>query len=164
MSMTSQSMSKRSRFRRLFTSSSPIPTSSTPIPAQTALRDSAGLVNTSGIPTNALETFAAKDGNTVRNLQPSNVIGIDAAIAEAYTYANELQQLCAKTRASWDYRGHRIYIADQVDKIVHSLDEIKSPRDIVADIDPAHVGLPWAEVRTILEVCVPHGAGSMSAS
>jgi hypothetical protein len=164
MSMTPQSMSKRGRLRRLFTSSFSLPTSSTPTTAQTALRGSAGSENPNAIPTKALETSAAKDRNTVRNLQPANIIGIDAAIAEAYTYASELQHLCAKTRSSWDYKGHQIDVSDQVDKIAHFLDEIKSARDIVADVDPAHVGLPCAVVRTILEVCVPHEAGFLSAS
>jgi hypothetical protein len=100
----------------------------------------------------------------VRNLQPANVIGIDAAIAEAYTYASELQHLCAKTRSSWDYKGHQIDVSDQVDKIAHFLDEFKSVRDVVANADPVHVGLPWAEVWAMFKVSVLHAAGFLSTS
>jgi hypothetical protein len=164
MSMTPQAMSKRGRLRRLFTSSFSLPTSSTPTTAQTALRGSAGSENPSAIPTNALETSAAKDRNTVRNLQPANVIGIDAAIAEAYTYASELQQLSANTRWSWNYKGREIYVSDQVDKIVPFLDKFKSVRDVVANADPVHVGLPWAEVWAMFEVSVLHAAGFLSTS
>jgi hypothetical protein len=159
MSLTPQTMSKGGRLRRLFTSTSPVPTSSTPTNAQTALQGSADLRNTSGILTDSLERFAAKDKSKVRSLEPANVIGVDAAIAGVYTYANELQQLCAKTRLSWNYKAHQIYLLDQVDKIVHYLDKIKSARDIVADMNPAYAGLPWAEVRAILEVCAPHEVG-----
>jgi hypothetical protein len=163
-SLTPRSMSMRDRIRRLFRSASPLLTSSTPTSVHIAPRGSADSRKASGILADALETRAAKDRETVRKLLPANVIQIDAAIAEAHTYASELQQLCAKARCSWNHKGRQIYVIDQVDEIVHFLDEFKCVGDIVADVDPAHVGLPWAEVRAILEVCVPHEAGFLSAS
>jgi hypothetical protein len=164
MSSTPQTMSKGGRLCRLFTPTSPVPSSSTATNAQTALQSSADLRNTNGIPTDPLERFTAKDKSKVRSLEPANVIGIDAAIAEAYTYADELQHLCAKTRLSWNYKAQQTCLLDQVNKIVHFLDKIKSARDIVADVNPAYAGLPWAEVRVILEVCVPHEVGFLSTS
>jgi hypothetical protein len=71
----------------------------------------------------------------VRNLLPSNVIRIDAAIAEAHVCASELQQLCAKKRWSWNYKGHQIYVSDQVDKVVQLLDKTKSVEEVVVNVD-----------------------------
>jgi hypothetical protein len=41
---------------------------------------------------------------------------------------------------------------EQADKVVRLLDRFKAVGDIVANVDPVHVGLPWAGVRAILEV------------
>jgi len=35
------------------------------------------------------------------------------------------------------------------------LDRFKSVGDVVANVAPLHVGVPWAGVRILLEVCTP---------
>lgn len=47
-----------------------------------------------------------------------------------------------------------------MDKIVQLLDKLKSVRDVVAAVDPVHVGLPWARVRAIREAYVLHDTNS----
>jgi hypothetical protein len=168
MILTPQSSRKRGCMRSFFSRSpSPLPNRparATPTSAQTSRHNPADSRNASGILADALETLTAKDREKVRKLLPANVIGIDAAIAEAQACASELQQLCVKNRWSWDYKGRQIHVADQVDKILRFLDKFKTVGDVVANVDPVHVGLPWAGVRAILEVCVQHEAGFLSAS
>jgi hypothetical protein len=41
-----------------------------------------------------------------------------------------------------------------VDKVMRLLDKFKAMGDVVANIDPIHVGLPWVGIRAILEVCI----------
>lgn len=102
MSLIPQTISKGGRLRSLFTSTSPVPPSPTPKNAQTALQGSADLRTTSAIPMDPLERFATKDKIKVGSLEPTNVIGIDATVAEAHTYTDEhrsfvLRRDCRRT-------------------------------------------------------------------
>jgi hypothetical protein len=168
MSLTPQSSRTRDRVRSFFgRSPSPLPNHparATPISVQTSLHNPADSKNASGILALTLEKLDLKDRETVREMLPANVIGIDAAIAKAHICASDLQQLCAKKRWSWTYKGREIYVSDQVYKIMQFLDKFKSVGDVVANVDPVHVGLPWAGIRAILEVCVPHEADCLSTS
>lgn len=42
--------------------------------------------------------------------------------------------------------------SDRVDKVLLWLDRFKSVGDVIANVDPVHVGLPWAGIRILLEV------------
>jgi hypothetical protein len=46
-----------------------------------------------------------------------------------------------------EYKGRQVYLSKQVDKY-------KSAGDVGANVDPVHIGLPWAGIRVILEVCI----------
>ena len=76
----------------------------------------------------------------------------DDAFDEVHAHARELQQRSKIKRWTWTYRGRQIYLFEQADKVVRLLDRFKAVGDIVANVDPVHVGLPWAGVRAILEV------------
>ena len=45
-------------------------------------------------------------------------------------------------------------IAHTYERIVNSVSKFVQVGDIVAQIDPVHVGLPWAGVRLVLQVCI----------
>ena len=47
-------------------------------------------------------------------------------------------------------KGRQVYLFDQVNKVVQLLDKFKAVGDVVANVDPVHVGLPWAGIRAIL--------------
>jgi hypothetical protein len=53
---------------------------------------------------------------------------------------------------SWNYKGRQVYLSEQADKVVRLLDKFKAVGDVIASVDPIHIGLPWAGVRAILEV------------
>ncbi|TKA65217.1 hypothetical protein B0A55_11914 [Friedmanniomyces simplex] len=110
--------------------------------------------NGSSILADALEALDFEDRETIRTLLPANAISIDTAFDEVYGGARELQQRCANKRWYWNYKGRQIYVHDQLDKVVQLLDKFKSVGDVVANVDPVHVGLPWAGIRTILEVAL----------
>jgi hypothetical protein len=55
---------------------------------------------------------------------------------------------------SWNYKGRQVYLADQVDKVVRLLDKFKAVGDVIANVDPIFVELPWAGIRAIFEVCI----------
>jgi hypothetical protein len=82
-----------------------------------------------------------------------DTIEIDAALEEAYSKAEELQARSAMKKWSWTYQGRQVYVQDQADKLVRFIDKFKLAGDAVASIDPVHIGLPWAGIRSILEVC-----------
>jgi hypothetical protein len=80
----------------------------------------------------ALEALDEHERKTIRAWLSRDTIKIDAALEEAHGKAEELQ--------------------DQADKLVRFIDKFKSVGDAVANIDPVHIGLPWAGIRSILEV------------
>ncbi|KAK5689301.1 hypothetical protein LTR17_026359 [Elasticomyces elasticus] len=135
---------KRDRIRGFFgRSPSPLPTRPTVAPARTPSQDPANVRNGSSILADALEALDREDRDTVRSLLPANAISIDAAFDEAYGCATELHRQC-----------RQIYLSDHVDKVLQLLEKFKSVGDIVANVDPVHVGLPWAGIRAILEVAL----------
>ncbi|KAK4891326.1 hypothetical protein LTR49_028676, partial [Elasticomyces elasticus] len=143
---------KRDRIRGFFgRSPSPLPTRTTAAPARTPSQDPAKVRNGSSILADALEALDHEDRDTVRSLLPANAISIDAAFDEAYGCATELHRQCTNKRPSWEYKGRQIYLYDHVDKVLQLLDKFKSVGDVVANVDPVHVGLPWAGIRAILE-------------
>ncbi|KAK4907944.1 hypothetical protein LTR49_023093 [Elasticomyces elasticus] len=146
---------KRDRIRGLFgRSPSPLPTRPTAAPAQKRSQDPAKVRNGSSILADALEALDREDRETVCSLLPANAINIDAALDEAYGCATKLCRECTNKRPSWEYKGCQIYLSDQVDKVLQLLDKFKSVGDAVANVDPVHVGLPWAGIRAILEVAL----------
>ncbi|KAK3614252.1 hypothetical protein LTR22_027846, partial [Elasticomyces elasticus] len=146
---------KRDRIRGFFGGSpSPLPTPTTAAPARTPSQDPAKVRNGSSILADALEALNREDRDTVRSLLPADAISIDAAFDGAYGCATELHQQCTNKRPSWEYKGRQIYLSDHMDKVLQLLDKFKSVGDIVANVDPVHVGLPWAGIRAILEVAL----------
>ncbi|KAK5689539.1 hypothetical protein LTR17_026240 [Elasticomyces elasticus] len=145
---------KRDRIRGFFgRSPSPLPTRPSLAPVQTPSQDPAKVRNGSSILADALEALGREDRETVRSLLPANTISIDAAFDEAYGCATKLRD-CTDKRLSWEYKGRQIYLSDEVDKVLQFLDKFKSVGDVVANVDPVHVGLPWAGIRAILEVAL----------
>ena len=86
-------------------------------------------------------------------LLPTNAVSIDIAFDEVHNCTRQLQKRCVDKRWSWNYNGREVYLFDQVGKVMQLLDRFKAVGDIVANVDPIHIGLPWAGIRAILEVC-----------
>lgn len=153
---------RRDQLRKVFSrSSSPLPTRSAPGPNQQPQAGPQSVRNGSSFLADALEALDHDDQKTIRSLLPATTTSVALAFDQALDGAKQLQQRCANKRWCWDYRGRRIYLSDQVDKVVQLLDKFKSVGDVIANVDPVHVGLPWAGIRTILEVG-SHSCGKIS--
>jgi hypothetical protein len=156
MSSTLRPPRKRDRLRSILGRSPlPLPVKLTAEPAQIPQFNPANTSIESSILADALEALEPDDRATVSiQLPPTKDISIDAVFDEVYTHARALQQRCKIKRWSWNYRGRQVYLFEQVGKVVQLLDRFKAVGDIVANVDPIHVGLPWAGIRFILEVRV----------
>lgn len=146
---------KRERIRNWLTS--PLPVRTGAASSRSPSRNPAFLPSTSSILEDALEALDCEKEKTIRELLPSGSVDIDAAFDETHCYATKLQQRCASKTLCWDYKGRQIYAHDQVEKVLQLLNKFKSVGDVVASVDPVHVGLPWAGIRVIIEVCTPLG-------
>ena len=156
MSLSPHPPKKLDRVRGFFhRSPSPLPVRTAAASATTPSQGPAYTTNGSSILADALEALERDDGETIRTLLlPANAISIDTAFDEVLGCARELQQCCTNKRLSWNYKGRQVYLFEQVNKVVQLLDKFKSVGDVVANVDPVHIGLPWAGIRAILEVCV----------
>jgi hypothetical protein len=156
MNLSPQPPRKRDRIRDLFRRSpSPLPVRTVAASPVTSSQGTAYTTTGSSILADALEALERDDRETIRTLLlPANATSIDTAFDEALGCAKGLQQRCANKRWSWDYKGRQVYLFDQVDKVVQLLDKFKAVGDVVANVDSVHVGLPWAAIRAILEVCI----------
>jgi hypothetical protein len=77
---------------------------------------------------------------------------IDSAIEQALAAAKERQQYCIEQRWKFTFRGRIVNVKEEADKVIGWLNRFKAIGDIVANVDPMHVGLPWAGIRLLLEV------------
>jgi hypothetical protein len=100
----------------------------------------------------ALEALDDYERETVRSWLSPDTIKVDAALQEARSKAEELLSRSAMKKWCWIYQGRQVYIQDQADKLVRFIEKFKSVGDAVANIDPVHIGLPWAGVRSVLDV------------
>nr|POF13670.1 vegetative incompatibility protein het-e-1 [Quercus suber] len=70
---------------------------------------------------------------------------ISTTIQAAHDAAEKQKSICQQRR----WPG-----SEKADKVLRWLDRFKSVGDVIANVDPVHVGLPWAGIRMLLEVAV----------
>jgi len=159
MSLTSKP-SKRERLRNLLmlTPTSPLPSRPGATLSRKHSRTHSSPAHRCSVLEDALlalgRAIGREEEETVRALLPSGAVDVEAAFDGVHGCATQLQQRCASKTIGWIYKGRQIYVHDQVDKVLHFLDKFKSAGDIVANVDPVHIGLPWAGIRAILEVSI----------
>lgn len=100
----------------------------------------------------ALSELTNEEKAAIQRLLPKTASHAGAALDEIHAKAKDLQEVCNDKSWRWHFRGREIVLREEVDRVLRLLDRFKSVGDVVANIDPVHVGLPWAGVRTILEV------------
>lgn len=111
--------------------------------------------NGNSILQDALKEIGEQERETIENLlRPTNTVDVNDALSNVNTCAGDLQERCRRTKLSWTYKGRQVYLSEKVDKILQFVDKLKAVGDIVANVDPIHIGLPWAGIRAILEVRV----------
>ena len=135
-----------------------LPVRPSTVVAHTSTAGAAPKTSENGILQDALKEVGEQERETIENLlRPTNTVDVNDALSKVYTCAGELQERCMRTKLSWTWKGRQVYLSEKVDKILQFVDKLKAVGDIVANVDPIHVGVPWAGVRAILEVSVSRG-------
>lgn len=99
-----------------------------------------------------LKRLSDDDRATLQDYMFHNASDINLALEQALTAAKEKQRYCIEKRWKFIFRGRIVDVKEEADKVVGWLDRFKAVGDIVANVDPMHVGLPWAGIRLLLEV------------
>lgn len=92
--------------------------------------------------TDALGELSAQERDVVQKHVVSN---ISDTVQAAYDAARKQKTICEDKK--WP-------ASDKADKVLLWLDRFKFVGDVIANVDPVHVGLPWAGIRMLLEVCL----------
>lgn len=76
------------------------------------------------------------------------------AILEDILFAvNEKKRLCLERR--WKFtnsKGNVVIVRDLFEKMIKWVSKFKEVVDVAVQYDPSHASLPWAAVRTLLQV------------
>ena len=83
-------------------------------------------------------------------LHNANDVGL--ALEQVLAAAKEKQRCCIGKRWTLTFAGRNVVVDEEAEKVVGWLNRFKAVGDVVANVDPMHVGLPWAGIRLLLEV------------
>ena len=99
-----------------------------------------------------LERLLVDDRATLQDYMVHNASDIDLALEQALAAAKEKQRCCIEKRWTFILTGRTVVLKEEADKVVGWLNRFTAVGDVVANVDPVHVGLPWAGIRLLLEV------------
>ena len=99
-----------------------------------------------------LKRLSDNDRATLQGYICHNTSNIRLGLEQALVAAKEKQRYCIEKRWTFTVKGHTITVKEKADKVVGWLNRFTAVGDVVANVDPVHVGLPWAGVRLLLEV------------
>lgn len=102
----------------------------------------------------ALAGLTSEEQSIIRAHLAPNIQDIGTAVDRAYSAALSKKQVCESKRWRWSVGGREIVLREEAEKVLHWLDRFKSVGDVVANVDPLHIGLPWAGIRMLLEVSI----------
>jgi NACHT domain len=102
--------------------------------------------------TQALKLLSDQDRARLRPLFSSTNSDIGTVLEDCYTEVTQKQQKWRDKRWAFTFAGRKVVLKEEVDKIASWLNRVKDIGDLVAGADPVHAGLPWAGVRTLLQV------------
>ena len=101
---------------------------------------------------NVLRRLSDDDRATLQRYTSHNVSDIDLALEQALAAAKEKQRSCIEKRWTFTFKGRTVVLKEKADKVVGWLNRFAAVGDVVANVDPVHVGLPWAGIRLLLKV------------
>lgn len=81
-----------------------------------------------------------------------NASDIDLAVEQALAAAKEKQRCCIEKRWTFTFTGRTIVLKEEANKVVGWLNRFTAVGDVVANVDPVHMGLPWAGIRLLLKL------------
>jgi len=101
---------------------------------------------------NVLRRLSDDDRAILQDYIFHNVSDIDLALEQALAAAKKKQRCCIEKRWTFTFMGRTVVLKEKADKVVGWLNRFAAVGDVVANVDPVHVGLPWAGIRLLLEV------------
>ena len=101
---------------------------------------------------NVLKRLSEDDRATLQNCIFQDASDTDLALEQALAAAKEKQRYCVEKRWTFIFEGRTVVLKEKADKVVGWLNRFAKVGDIVANVDPVHMGLPWAGIRLLLEV------------
>jgi len=99
-----------------------------------------------------LKRLSDDDRATLQDYIFHNASDIDLALEQALAAAKKKQRCCIEKRWTFTFTGRTVVLKEKADKVVGWLNRFTAVGDVVANVDPVHVGLPWAGIRLLLEV------------
>ena len=100
----------------------------------------------------ALKRLSDDDRATLQGYTCHNTSDIGLVLEQTLVAAKEKQRHCIEKTWTFTVKGRTIDVKYKADRVVGWLNRFKAVGNIVANVDPVHVGLPWAGIRLLLEV------------
>ncbi|KAI4086507.1 MAG: hypothetical protein L6R37_008413, partial [Teloschistes peruensis] len=94
------------------------------------------------------------DRETLQGHQLHSTSDIDLALDEILAAAKEKQGFCIAKRWTYTFAGRTVVLKEEAEKVVGWLNRFTAIGDVVADVDPVHIGLPWAGIRLLFQAAV----------
>ena len=102
----------------------------------------------------ALSALTPTEQEVIKSNRLAGSQQVQDVVQDAYTAAFGQKQACEDKRWQWTFRGRTVVLRDEADKVLAWIDRFKSTADVVANVDPIHIGLPWAGIRMMLEAWI----------
>ncbi|GAM91406.1 hypothetical protein ANO11243_094560 [Dothideomycetidae sp. 11243] len=103
----------------------------------------------------ALRQLAPNEQKVFKNdITAADERDVGVALQKAYNAAFKKQQECKQKNWQWQFRGRTIIVRDEADKVLFWLKRFKTIGGAVAEIDPVHIGLPWAVISSLLDLAL----------
>ncbi|KAL9582972.1 MAG: hypothetical protein Q9212_002981, partial [Teloschistes hypoglaucus] len=74
------------------------------------------------------------------------------ALEETLAAAKETQESYNTKRWTYTFAGRTVVLKEEADKVVGWLNRFTAIGDVVANVDPVHIGLPWAGIRLLFQM------------
>lgn len=100
----------------------------------------------------AFERLDEKEKEFFRDRGFLDAHGGHVDIRSSVELCKEKGRQCADKRWTVTLRGRTIELYQITDRIINWLEKFKTIGDVAVNSDPLHAGLPWAGVRTLLQV------------
>ena len=101
----------------------------------------------------ALHSLDKDDQNRIERLVPDfKKSSATDVLDDLCAITREKRAECEDKRWKFCFNGKELILRDVAEKIIVWLDKFKQIGDVIATVDPFHVGLPWAGVRFLLQV------------
>ncbi|KAJ9601892.1 hypothetical protein H2200_013607 [Cladophialophora chaetospira] len=151
---------KRDRVRQWLSSRGSTPSGSGPVSALVSTTTSqstslpASTTTQQDFHDRVLSLLSSEARDTIQRQSVTKAKDVDTLVQQALVATRQKQATCQAKRWTFTVRGHTIVLKDQADGVAKWLDRFKQVGDVASNVDPVHVGLPWAGIRLLLEAAI----------